>query len=126
MTESSGGQLLYQLRPPWSDWSTALRLDPLELLERLTSLAGLPGQFSPHSFHHTYASLLLADGVSIAYVQRQIGHASISLTVDLYGKWLPMNGGGAVDRLDEVPDGPDGQPSGTKVVSRPEAALVNS
>jgi len=30
--------------------------------------AGLPGHFSPHSLRHTYASLLLADGVSPAYV----------------------------------------------------------
>jgi hypothetical protein len=38
LTESSGGQLLYQLRRLWSDGSMALRLDPLELLERLAAL----------------------------------------------------------------------------------------
>jgi hypothetical protein len=38
LTESSGGQLLYQFRRPWSDGSTALLLDPLELLERLAAL----------------------------------------------------------------------------------------
>jgi len=31
------GQRLSQLRRPWSDGSTALLLDPLERLERLTS-----------------------------------------------------------------------------------------
>jgi hypothetical protein len=30
-------------------------------------------------------------GESPAYVQRQLGHASIKLTVDTYGKWLPMS-----------------------------------
>ena len=30
LTESTGGQLLYQFRRPWSDGSTALLLDPLE------------------------------------------------------------------------------------------------
>jgi hypothetical protein len=39
--------------------------------------------------------------VSPAYVQRQFGHASIQLTVDTYGKWLPMGNKSAVDRLDD-------------------------
>jgi hypothetical protein len=42
LTESSGGQLLYQLRRPWSDGSTAWLLDPLELLERLAALVPPP------------------------------------------------------------------------------------
>src|SRR2546426_4251913 len=46
---------------------------------------------------------------SHAYVQRQLGHASIQLTVDTYGKWLPMGNKAAVDGLDA--------PSGSKVVA---------
>jgi hypothetical protein len=42
---------------------------------------------------------------SIVYVQRQLGHASIQLTVDTYGKWLPMGNKAAVDRLDAVATG---------------------
>jgi Putative transposase len=38
LTESTGGQLLYQFRRAWSDGSTALLLEPLELLERLAAL----------------------------------------------------------------------------------------
>jgi Putative transposase len=38
LTESTGGQLLYQFRRPWRDGSTALLLEPLELLERLAAL----------------------------------------------------------------------------------------
>jgi hypothetical protein len=38
LAESSGGQLLYQFRRPWRDGSTALLLDPVELLERLAAL----------------------------------------------------------------------------------------
>jgi len=34
------------------------------------------------------ASLLLQQGESPVYVQRQLGHASIQLTVDTYGRWL--------------------------------------
>ncbi len=64
--------------------------------------AGLPGHFSPHSLRHTYASLLLADGVSPAYVQEQLGHASIELTVGTYGRWLRKRAPGAVDKLDDL------------------------
>lgn len=41
-TESTGGQVLYQVRRAWSDGSTALLLDPLELLERLAALVPPP------------------------------------------------------------------------------------
>jgi integrase len=52
--------------------------------------AKLPPHFTPHSLRHTFASLLLQQGESPVYVQRQLGHASIKLTVDTDGKWLPM------------------------------------
>ena len=51
---------------------------------------------------------LLQQGESIQYVQRMLGHASITLTVDTYGKWLPMGNKAAVDRLDEVARAADG------------------
>jgi integrase len=70
--------------------------------KRALKAAGLPGHFSPHSLRHSYASLLLADGVSPAYVQEQLGHASIELTVGTYGRWLRKKAPGAVDRLDRV------------------------
>jgi integrase len=57
---------------------------------------------SPHSLRHTYASLLLQKGTSPVYVQRQLGHASIQLTVDTYGRWLPMGNKAVVDQLDEA------------------------
>ena len=39
---------------------------------------------------------------------RRLGHSSIELTVDLYGKWLPMANAAAVDRLDDTAAGPSG------------------
>jgi len=42
LTETSGGQLLYQLRRPWADGSIALLLEPLELLARLAALVPAP------------------------------------------------------------------------------------
>ena len=77
---------------------------------RLLKRADLPAHFSPHCLRHTFASLLLQQGESPVYVQRQLGHASIKLTVDTYGNWLPMGNKAAVDRLDEG--------NGSKVVAR--------
>ena len=57
---------------------------------------------NPHVLRHTYASLRLAQGESIAYVKEQFGHASIRLTVDLYGHLVPGGNRAAVDRLDDV------------------------
>lgn len=47
---------------------------------------------NPHDLRHTYATLLLMDHISPAYVQKQLGHSSISITVDLYGHWIPGEG----------------------------------
>jgi site-specific recombinase XerC len=65
---------------------------------RILKKANLP--LLRHCLRHTYASLMLQQGEPVAYVQRQLGHASIQLTVDTYGKWLPMESQAAVDRLD--------------------------
>jgi integrase len=47
---------------------------------------------NPHDLRHTYASMLLMDHYSPAYVQKQLGHSSISITVDIYGHWIPGEG----------------------------------
>ena len=84
---------------------------------RALKRASLPLHFTPHSLRHSYASQLLQAGVSPAYVQRQLGHASITLTVDTYGRWLPMENKAAVDALDEG--------SGSKTVAAARGALPN-
>ncbi len=40
-----------------------------------------------HSFRHTFARIALEHGAEITWVQRQLGHSSITLTVDTYGSW---------------------------------------
>lgn len=47
---------------------------------------------NPHDLRHTYATILLMDHISPAYVRKQLGHSSISITVDLYGHWIPGEG----------------------------------
>jgi integrase len=38
-----------------------------------------------HDLRHTYASLLLDQGENIKYIQKQMGHGSIQITLDIYG-----------------------------------------
>jgi integrase len=46
--------------------------------------AGLDG-LVPHELRHTAASLAIAAGASVKAVQRMLGHASATMTLDLYG-----------------------------------------
>jgi integrase len=80
---------------------------------RALKAAHLPPHFTPHCLRHTYASILLADGVTPVYVQEQLGHATIELTVSTYGRWLKKRAPGALDRLDRA----ENDESGSKVVA---------
>lgn len=42
-----------------------------------------------HSFRHLYASRLISGGVSVKQVQRVLGHASASTTLDVYAHFFP-------------------------------------
>jgi len=55
-----------------------------------------------HDLRHTFASLLIQNGESLAYVKEQMGHHSITITVDTYGHLVPGGNKAAVDRLDEL------------------------
>jgi integrase/recombinase XerD len=50
--------------------------------------ANLPTHYSIHSARHTYATFLLAKSKNIRFVQKQLGHASLSMTA-LYSDVLP-------------------------------------
>ena len=51
---------------------------------------------------HTFASQLIQNGESLKYVSAQMGHSSITITLDTYSHLLPNGEKGAVDRLDNM------------------------
>ena len=55
-----------------------------------------------HDLRHTFASLLIQQGESLAYVRDQLGHRSIQITCDVYGHLVPGGNRAAVDRLDDA------------------------
>jgi integrase len=72
-------------------------------------------QIRIHDLRHTYASLLIQAGESLAYVRDQLGHHSIKVTVDIYGHLAPEGNKQAVDKLDDIlplhPDAPSPHPA---------------
>jgi len=64
--------------------TTALEIS----FKRAIEEAGLPKTYSIHGTRHTYATFLLAKSKNIRFVQKQLGHASLSMTC-LYADVLP-------------------------------------
>jgi len=42
------------------------------------------GRLSLHSLRHGYASLLIAKGLNVVFVSRQLGHANANITLEVY------------------------------------------
>lgn len=50
------------------------------MIRRNARQAGITMYITPHMFRHTFATLLLEEGVDMRYIQRMLGHASITTT----------------------------------------------
>lgn len=65
-----------------------------------------------HATRHTYATRLIMNGANLVYVQKQLGHSSIKITVDLYTHWIEAAERGHAREVDRLMCGPDGGTSG--------------
>ena len=59
-------------------------------------------QIRLHDLRHTHASLLLLDGVPIHVVSRRLGHASVAITIKIYGHLLPSSDPDAALRFADI------------------------
>ncbi|PST48453.1 hypothetical protein COO72_07870 [Bifidobacterium callitrichos] len=73
-------------------WHKAVELAGLNDVQGLT----------PHSLRHSYAAIAIKAGADVKILQRQMGHASASLTLDVYGFLFP-------ERLEQVADAVDAE-----------------
>ena len=55
-----------------------------------------------HDARHCFASWNLSAGASLFWVSRQMGHSSIKVTADLYGKYIPTEDRAAANLLDGI------------------------
>jgi integrase len=54
-----------------------------------------------HDFRHTFATLQLSSGVHFMQVSKWLGHSTFTLTLDMYGDWIPEADGGVANSLRE-------------------------
>jgi len=55
---------------------------------------------TPHDMRHTYATLRLSKGDSLAEVSKEMGHSTTEITYRTYYKWLPKESRSDIDELD--------------------------
>lgn len=90
---------------PAPDWviisSTGDRMDSGNYgreWRRIAERAGCKGVHT-HDLRHAQATLLIAKGFDVKTVQRRLGHASASTTLDIYAASIPNNDGQCPDAI---------------------------
>ena len=68
-------------------------------MEAALRRAGIQEHFTPHGLRHTFARLNLESGADMHWLSRQMGHSSIQITVDLYGRWAQRRDHAQANRM---------------------------
>lgn len=54
-----------------------------------------------HDLRHTFATFQLSAGVHFMQVSKWLGHSTFTLTLDVYGDWIPTADWGVANALPE-------------------------
>lgn len=80
-------------------------LDPDNMIKRkfepILRKAGI-AKMPFHSLRHSYTALLISQNVPIKYIQKQLGHSSIEVTLDTYGHLTPEVHEKGIEALDSL------------------------
>lgn len=92
--------------PPWvllNEVGKIMGVDNFRhrLWQRILVRAGLR-RIRLQDLRHTFASLLIQQGSSLAYIKEQLGHHSIKVTVDTYGHLVPGANRREIEQLDSL------------------------
>jgi integrase len=68
------------------------------------------GKVRFHDLRHTFGAMKMGQGENIYYVQRQMGHSSIQVTIDIYGHLLKERKLEAAVRTDSLIFGAKAKP----------------
>jgi integrase len=60
-----------------------------------------------HATRHTFATRMIMGGANLVYVQKQLGHSSIQITVDLYTHWIERSERKTVLEVDRLVGQPE-------------------
>jgi len=90
--------------PPWasvtSNGTPYSQRNVLRDFSRVLRLAGLDEyEYTPHSMRHHFACFHIARGKSPKWIQQQMGHSSIAVTLDIYGDWFKLHDQQAADDM---------------------------
>lgn len=80
-------------------------LDPNGFAKKQFSAAVAAAELGKVRFHdlrHTFGSLKIEQGENVYYIQRQMGHSSIQVTIDIYGHLLETRKPEAAQKTDDV------------------------
>ena len=58
-----------------------------QVLRRLAKKAGIHGRSNPHAFRHAFARGALENDADLGTVSQLLGHSSIGVTNEFYGRW---------------------------------------
>ena len=73
----------------------------IRFFKRVLKKAGLP-DIHFHDLRHTAATLMLLNGIPLIVVSRRLGHSKPSVTLDIYGHYLPGMQKEAAAMIDEL------------------------